>query len=163
MKRNIVLFTLLLGSALAQSASPISLNLVMSLVKNVTVAGKVTEQVVASPKSVFPGDVISQTVTVRNNTGKAIQNVPVKLPVPKSTMYLTPEKGMNVSGAEYSIDGGQTFAPAPLKKTVTVVENGKNVRREVEVKPSEYTAVRWIVGELAAGQSLKLGYRVQVK
>ena len=163
MKRNIVLFTLLLGSALAQSASPISLNLVMSLVKNVTVAGKVTEQVVPSPKSVFPGDVISQTVTVRNNTGKAIQNVPVKLPVPKSTMYLTPEKGMNVSGAEYSIDGGQTFAPAPLKKTVTVVENGKNVRREVEVKPSEYTAVRWIVGELAAGQSLKLGYRVQVK
>ncbi|PNY81645.1 hypothetical protein [Deinococcus koreensis] len=163
MKRNVMLFTLLLGSALAQSPSPISLNLVMSLVKNVTVGGKVTEQVVASPKSVFPGDVISQTVTVRNNTGKAIQNVPVKLPVPKSTSYLAAERGLNVVRAEYSIDGGQTFAAAPLKKTVTVVENGKSVRKEVEVKPNEYTAVRWVIGELAAGQSLKLGYRVQVK
>lgn len=163
MKRNVVLFTLLLGSALAQSAGPISLNLVMSLVKNVTVEGKVTEQIVPGPKSVFPGDVISQTVTVRNTSGKSIQNVPVKLPVPRSTIYLSPEKGMNVMSAEYSIDGGQTFAPAPLRKMVTVVENGKSVRKEVEVKPGEYTAVRWVIGELAAGQSLKLGYRVQVK
>ena len=62
----------------------------------------------------------------------------------------------------YSVDG-KTFGPAPLKKTVTVTENGRSVLKEVEVKPSEYTTVRWTVPELGVDQTLKLGYRIQVK
>ena len=163
MKRRILALALLSSGALAQGAEPLTLNLVMSLVRSVTLNGKVTEQTVANPRSVFPGDVISQVITVKNNTGRAIQNVPVKLPVPTTTTYLTAEQGLNVARTEYSIDGGKTFAAAPLMKTVTVTENGKSVTRQVEVKPSEYTAVRWVLSELPAGQSIKLGYRVQVK
>ena len=44
-----------------------------------------------------------------------------------------------------------------------MTENGKSVQKEVEVKPSEYTAVRWIVSEVSPGATLKLGYRIQVK
>lgn len=163
MKRRMLALTLLSSGAFAQGAEPLSLNLMMSLIKSVTLDGKVTEQTVANPRSVFPGDVISQVITVKNNTGRAIQNVPVKLPVPRSTVYLAAEQGLNAARVEYSIDGGKTFATAPLMKSVTVTENGKAVTRMVEVKPSEYNAVRWIVNELPAGQSLKLGYRVQVK
>ncbi|GHF40681.1 hypothetical protein HNQ07_001573 [Deinococcus metalli] len=163
MTRRILVLALLSGGALAQGAEPLTLNLVMSLVRNVTVDGKVTEQTVENPGSVFPGDVLRQVVTVRNNTGRAIQNVPVRLPVPRSTTYLAAEQGVNVARTEYSVDGGKTFAPAPLMKTVTVTENGKSVRRQVEVKPSEYTAVRWVLSALPAGHSVKLGYRVQVR
>ncbi|NTY01237.1 hypothetical protein [Deinococcus sp. JMULE3] len=162
MKLKFALMITLAGAAAAQTASPVSLNLVMSLVKTVKVDGKATEQFAPSPKTVLPGDVIRQVVTVRNGSGKALKNVPVTLPVPKNTRYLAPEKGLDDVRAEYSIDG-KTFAPAPLMKKVTVTENGRSVVKEVEVKPSEYTTVRWTVSELGADQTLKLGYRIQVK
>ena len=151
------------GVAAAQTASPVSLSLVMSLVSSVKVNGKDTEQLTPNPRNVLPGAVISQVVTVRNTGGKPVRQVPVTLPVPKNTRYLTAEKGTDGLRAEYSIDGGKTFAPAPLKRKVTVTENGRAITREVEVKPSEYTSVRWVIPELGANDTLKLGYRVQVK
>ena len=159
----ILLTALLVGTALAQGAAPLNLDLSMSLVRSVKVDGKVTEQLSPSPKNVQPGDLISQVVNVRNTGGKVLKNVPVTLPVPKNTVYMAPEKDMSVARTEYSIDGGKTFAAAPLKKKVTVTENGKTVTREVEVKPNEYTAVRWTISEISANQTLKLGYRVQVR
>lgn len=159
----ILLTALLFGTVLAQGAAPLNLDLSMSLVRSVKVDGKVTEQFSPSPKNVQPGDLISQVVNVRNTGGKVLKNVPVTLPVPKNTVYMAPEKDMSVARTEYSIDGGKTFAAAPLKKKVTVTENGKTVTREVEVKPNEYTAVRWTISEISANQTLKLGYRVQVR
>lgn len=165
MKRSTpLILALVVGGTLAQTqaATPLTLNLVMSLVKNVTVNGKVTEQLTPAPKSVLPGDVLSQVVTV-TNTGKIVQRGSVvRLPVPASTVYLAPEKGMAAARTEYSIDGGKTFSANPKRK-VTVTENGKSVTREVPAKPNEYQSVRWTVPELAPGQSLKLGYRIQVK
>lgn len=158
-----LLTALLVGTALAQGAAPLSLNLNMSLVRSIKVDGKVTEQFSPSPSNVQPGDLISQVVNVRNTGSRSIKNVPVTLPVPKNTVYVAPEKDMSVARTEYSIDGGKTFAAAPLKKKVTVTENGKAVTREVEVKPNEYNAVRWTITEISANQTLKLGYRIQVR
>ena len=42
-------------------------------------------------------------------------------------------------------------------KTIAVTENGQLVQKRVEVKPSEYTNVRWVLPTLAAGEALKLG------
>ena len=135
----------------------------MLLVKTVQVDGKATEQLLPNSGSVNPGDVISQVVSIQNTSPKSMRDVPVQLPVPKNTMYLAPEKGLDSARTLYSIDGGKTFAAAPLKKTITVTENGKSVQKEVEVEPREYNAVRWIVAELAPGKTLKLGYRIQVQ
>lgn len=151
------------AQAAAQVGEALSLKLSMLLVKTVKVDGKATEQLLPNSGSVNPGDVISQVVSVRNTSGKAMRDLPVQLPVPRNTVYLAPEKGLDSTKTQYSIDGGKTFAAAPLKKTITVTENGKSVQREVEVKPSEYNAVRWIVAELAPGKSLELGYRIQVR
>ncbi|CAM4397828.1 hypothetical protein [Deinococcus marmoris] len=168
MKRHMptLLITLLLCGAVgaaAQGGEAISLKLSMLLVKTVKVAGKPTEQLLPNPGSVNPGDVISQVVSVQNVTAKVVRDLPVQLPVPRNTVYLAPEKSLNSARTLYSIDGGKTFAAAPLKKTITVTENGKSVQKEVEVLPSEYNAVRWIVAELSPGAQLKLGYRVQVR
>ncbi len=153
---------LLLGLALAQNASPLKLDLTLNLVNTVTESGKPVEKLTPATQN-FPGDVLSQVVTVTNTGSKALSNVRIPLNVPRNTVYLAPEKGMADLQAQYSIDGGKTFAPAPLKKTVTVTENGKTTTRQVDVKPSEYQAVRWTVPNLAPGQTLKLGYRIQVK
>lgn len=166
-----LLATLLLcgaAHAAAQAGEALSLKLDMLLVRTVKVDGKPTEQLLPNSGSVNPGDVLSQVVSVQNTSGKTLRDLPVQLPVPKSTVYLAPEKGLDSASLKsartlYSIDGGKTYAAAPLKKTITVTENGKSVQKEVEVEPSEYNAVRWIVPELAPGATLKLGYRIQVR
>lgn len=157
-----LLTALATGTVLAQTASPIALKLTMYAVRTVQVDGKTTEQLTANPGNVLPGDVVSQVVTVSNSGERAVTNLPVTLPVPKNTVYMAPEAGMGAARVEYSTDG-KTFAAAPLTKTVTVTENGRSVTKVVEVKPSEYVSVRWTVPTLAARQSTKLGYRIQVK
>lgn len=154
---------LLTGFALAGQANPLSLSLQQSLVRQSTVGGKVTEQFVANPKGVQPGAVVSQVVTALNTGDKTLKSVNVSLPIPKGTHYLGPERTLNTYPTQYSIDGGKTFASAPLKRKVTLNENGKSVTKEVEVKPSEYTAVRWTIPEVAVGASQRVGFRVQVR
>lgn len=153
---------LLLGLALAQNASPLKLDLTLNLVKTVTENGKPVEKLTPAKQN-LPGDTLSQIITATNTGKTPLTNVRIPLNVPKNTVYLAPEKGMADVQAQYSIDGGKTYAPAPLKKTITVTENGKTVTKEVEVNPSEYQAVRWTVPRLAPGQSLKVGYRIRVK
>lgn len=164
MIRPAFLLLALTGASLAQGASPLTVNLTQSLIRTVTANGKSTEQRVPSPASVRPGDVLAQTLTARNTGTVALRDVRVQLPVPPNTVYLAPDGAPEVGArAEYSIDGGKTFAPAPLRKKVTVTENGKAVTREVEVRPSEYQAVRWTLGTLGAGAQQNLGFRIQVK
>ena len=156
------LLALLVGTALAQSASPLKLTLSQALVQTTTQDGKTIEKLAPDPKSVLPGAVLEQAVTATNTLGKIMANVTVNLPVPAGTVYLSSLKADSTIKMLFSIDQGKTFAAAPLKKTVTVTENGKAVQKEVEVLPAEYTNVRWVLGELAAGDSLKLGFRVKV-
>lgn len=158
------LLAALLGIAAAQGSSPLNIDLSQLLIRVIRVDGKATEQRVPDVVKVRPGDVLAQVVTARNTSGRTLQHVAVKLPVPPSTLYLTPDGPVpNNVRTEYSIDGGKTFAPAPLMKRVPVTENGQTVLREVEVQPQEYQAVRWTIAALPAGTAQQLGFRVQVK
>lgn len=165
MKRPLtVLFTLLASGALAQAPSPLTLSLTQTLIQSVTVNGKPTEKRTPDYTRVRPGDLLAQTVVARNTGTRTLKNVAVRLPVPGGMVYVAPDGAVPTGvRAEYSIDGGKTFAPAPLKKKVTVTENGRAVTREVEVKPGEYQAVRWTLSTLPAGTANTLGFRVQVK
>lgn len=164
MKSTPTLLLVLLGTALAQSASPLVLTLTQSLIQTVQVGGKAAEKRTPGHTKVRPGELLAQTVTARNVSARPLANVAVKLPVPAGMVYVAPDGAAHAGvRTEYSIDGGKTFAPAPLKKKVTVTENGKAVTREVEVKPNEYDAVRWTLAALPAGTEKTLGFRVQVK
>ena len=162
----------LLGTALAQTAAPAQtapkptppLKLVMSqaLVKAVTEDGKRVEKLLPAPASVVPGAVLVQTVTATNTLELGLGNVIVNLPVPPKTTFLTPMATAKGTTMLYSFDGGKNYGAAPLMKTIAVTENGKTVQRLTEVKPAEYTNVRWVLSTLKAGSSLKLGFRVKV-
>lgn len=155
--------SLLTGIAAAQASSPLTLTLAQALVQTVTLAGKSTERLTPDPKNVRPGDVLNQVVTARNTGTKALGGVVVRLPVPRGTTYLKPAPlNAAVVKTEFSADGGKTYASAPLKRRVSVTENGETVTREVVVKPSEYTNVRWTLAQLPKGESVQVGFRVQV-
>lgn len=164
MKNLATLFmtTLVIGTAAAQASKYLTVDLALNTVKTVMENGKPVERLTPA-RSSLPGDLLSQVVTVKNIHTQDLKNVRVPVNVPANTVYVTAEPALDAVRAEYSIDGGKTFAPAPLKRKVTVTENGKTVTREVEVKASEYQAVRYTIPALNAGQTLKFGFRVKVK
>ncbi len=140
--------------------SPVSLVLTQQLVTTVRGAdGKTTERLNPDASRVRPGDIIEYGLTAKNITRDPVTGVLPMLPVPAGATFVSAAGG---TGTEYSYDGGKTYGKAPLYKTVTVQENGKAVTKKVEVKPSEYTNVRWNVGTLRAGQQQKLSLRVRV-
>jgi hypothetical protein len=48
-------------------------------------------------------------------------------------------------------------------KTVTVTENGRQVQKQVEAKPSEYRGVRWQIPTLKAGETGRCAVRATVR
>ncbi|WP_424950612.1 hypothetical protein [Deinococcus sp.] len=145
-----------------QAASAVRVTLAQDQIKTATVDGKATETVTLAPKTVLPGDVLREEVTVANVAGKVVKSPVISVPVPKGTVY---SGNATPSGdrwnTQYSVDNGKSYAVTPMK-TVTVTENGKSVTKQVAAAPAEYTNVRWVIGQLGVDESLKLSFRVRV-
>ena len=180
MKKLLLVPALLLGLsaapvALAQTAAtasapaarqtqPIQAILEDFLVMSVRGAnGRTTEQLNPDASRAKRGDVIQYEVTVKNTLKTPATAVRPTLRVPAGTVFVASSGGTGNVVTEYSFDGGKTFGKAPLFKTVTVTENGKQVSRRVQVKPTEYTNVRWNLGSLGPGQTHKMTLRVRVR
>ena len=148
--------------AAAQTATAVKVTLAQDQIKASTVDGKTVESVIASPKTVLPGDVLREEVTVANVSGKVVKSPVISVPVPKGTVYAG---SATPSGerwnTQYSTDLGKSYAATPMK-TVTVTENGKSVTKQVAAPVTDYTNVRWVITQLAAEESLKLSFRVRV-
>ncbi|MFC4637892.1 hypothetical protein [Deinococcus hohokamensis] len=116
--------------------------------------GKVTERREQNPKSVRPGQLLEQVAIAQNTGTAAIRDVRITVPVPKNTTF----KSGDLSSAVVSIDGGKTYAPTPIKETVTV--DGKKVERVVS--SNRYTHVRFVIGTISAASAVTRSFRVSV-
>jgi hypothetical protein len=163
MKTLISLLALAGTMAAAQQTAPaVKVTLTQDQIKTATVDGKAVETVIASPKTVLPGDVLREEVTVVNVSGKVVRSPIISVPVPKGTVYAgSATPGNDRWNTLYSIDSGKSYAASPMK-TVTVTENGKSVSKQVAAAPTEYTNVRWLISQLGADETLKLSFRVRV-
>ena len=154
------------GLAAAQSApapaSPLKVTLDQDLIRNVSKDGKMVEERVNAPSSVLPGATLIEEVTLRNTSARALANVAISVPISKSTRYLGSVTASNERWTTQfaALCGGKTLAFAAAPLTCTELVGGKTVTREI--RPSEYTQVRWVIGSLAAGETLKLSFRVRV-
>ena len=163
MKKLITLLALA-GTMVAaqQTAAPtVKVTLTQDQIKTATVDGKAVDTVIASPKTVLPGDILREEVTVANVSGKPVKSPVISVPVPKGTVFAgSATPGNDRWNTLYSIDG-KNYAATPMK-TVTVTENGKSVTKQVAAATTEYTNVRWLIGQLGADETLKLSFRVRV-
>lgn len=150
-------------TALAQQASPLKLELSQSLVQTVKEGGKASEKLLPVPGGVRPGDLLQNDLLVTNTGKTELRDVRPQLQLDRGVLYLSQSGAPEGTLVEFSLDGGKTFGVAPLKRRVTVTENGKSVTREVEVSPSEYTTIRWTLPHLDPAQSLKLSVRLRVR
>ncbi|GHG29032.1 hypothetical protein CBQ26_04860 [Deinococcus indicus] len=152
-----------LAGAAATTPSPLTLTAATMVVTQETRDGKKVEVLTDANKTqVVPGSVLSLRQTFRNVSKGPLNSIALNMKVDPATTFQ--QASCTVAGVttQYSIDG-KTFAAAPLMKTVTVTENGKTVQKKVEVKPSEYTAVRWNIARLTAGQEGTCAIRATVK
>ena len=166
LKPILLLGTLSLGVAAAQGAANtaqyIKLTASTSLVTTSTEGGKTTEKLTdASNKGVLPGNVLELAQKAENVSKLNVNRIQLNMPVPASVAFQSQKCTAANASALFSVDG-KTYAN-PLKKTVTVTENGKTVTKEVTVEPSEYKFVRWTLPSIKAGETVNCAIRAKVK
>ena len=166
MKKAFAVMAMMLVWVLAQS-NPIALDLAAYKVTQSEVDGKQVEkfQLALGGK---PGEVLEYRLEAGNTSDKPLRQVVLVIPIPKETAYqnlsaLVFKQGETQVSPEFSFDGGAKYALPPLKKKVKVTENGKEVEKEVEVKPEEYTHARWVLPSMGAKEKALLKLRVAVR
>lgn len=170
----LVVLGLLSGVASAQGSQPLTVKLEAFQVKTVQEGGKTVEKLVPSTKT-LPGDVIVYQLNFTNNLTSPITGLVQPFAVPVKTSFISQECTLPGVRADFTIDEREVdkqglvtnldklkYAAAPLKKTVTVTENGKKVQKTVEVKPNEYTALRWSFPPVPAKQTVSCSMRIKV-
>jgi uncharacterized repeat protein (TIGR01451 family) len=138
------------GAAWAQSAS-ISAELDVEQVQSVD--GQTVLKPASSSK---PGDILEYRVSYTNHGASAVRGLIANLPIPASTTLV--DRSQLPPDALASTDG-TPFAPLPLTRRVRAADG---VDRDVPVPLGEYRALRWNLGTLAAGATLRVTARVRV-
>lgn len=143
--------TLALGqAALAQSPAVTSS---LSAQRVEMVEGKAVLKPAAQGK---PGEVIEYSGTYRNTSAAAVNKLQATVPVPPGTTFIA--GSAQPAQAQASTDGTR-FEAMPLMRTVRQA-NGSE--RKEAVPLSEYRALRWDVGTLAAGSTAVVSLRVRI-
>jgi uncharacterized repeat protein (TIGR01451 family) len=104
----------------------------------------------------FPGEVIQYDALYQNQTAKPLHAVAPTLPIPGGMVFVP--NSASPAPTEASLDG-KTFQKIPIVRKVTL-PNGE--QKEMEVSPTEYRALRWHAGELAAGANTTVTARTRL-
>ena len=123
--------------------------------KKVELGGDKKERLIEA-KSAKPGDVIEYQVTYTNQGKTAVRDLAATLPIPLDTEFS--RNTARPATARASLGDGK-FSAIPLKRKVKL-PSGKE--EEIEIPFSEYRALQWSLGELAAGKSVVVSARVRV-
>ena len=107
-------------------------------------------------KTAKPGDIIEYQVTYANKGKTAVRDLAATLPIPADTEFL--RNTSRPATARASVGDGK-FQAIPLKRKVKL-PSGKE--EEIDIPFSEYRALQWSLGELAAGKSVVVSARVRV-
>ena len=143
------------ASPTVQSASAKN-DLAISLTaKKVVVQSDGKEKLVAADRA-FPGEVIQYDALYVNQSAKPLTSVAPTLPIPNG-MAFVPESA-SPAPSEASLDG-KKFEPLPILRKVRMPSG---VEKEVEVPATEYRALRWKAGDLAAGEKTTITARTRL-
>jgi len=157
---------LLLALVFAQK-SDVRLDLKAYRVLSVQENGKTLEKLEAALDA-KPGQLIEYQLEAANTTDRVLRQLALIIPIPTSTAYqalsaMPLKLGDSLIAPEFSFDGGRTYGKPPLKRTLKTMENGKEVLKEIEVKPEEYTHARWVLPQLSAKETVMLKLRTVVR
>lgn len=148
-------FMFLLVSTTVWAAGPLAIELKSEKVTTIMVLGKPEERREAA-KAVKPSELIEYRANYKNTSAKEVRGVQAVLPIPSGmTVDLNSAQPVPVQA---SMDGRQ-FYPVPLTRQVRAADGQL---KTVNVPLSEYRALRWSLGALAAGASRDVVLRARV-
>ena len=106
---------------------------------------------------ITPGERVIYTITFKNVGAEAADNVVITNPIAESLIYVAGSATSDGASVEFSIDGGQTFAPA---SELRLVDNG--IERPATTR--DYTHVRWVMQtELAVGAEGQMSFAADLE
>jgi uncharacterized repeat protein (TIGR01451 family) len=101
-----------------------------------------------------PGQRVRYTIVAHNTGDRPAANLAPVVKIPSGERYVDGTAGSN---AEYSVDGGKTWAATPMVR-VTNPGGATTSRRAL---PSEFDAIRWTApAQLAPGARITFAYDV---
>lgn len=170
-----------LGTAAAQTPAPapaaasyLKITASTSLVTVAVVDGKTTEKLTPAATA-LPGQTLELRQNVVNVSTFKIGQIKLNQVVPAATLYQSNSCDVPGVKALFSADPLTTdpktgatnlaalqFSERPTK-SVTVKENGADVKRTVAATPADYTAVRWSLPDLMASKTVNCSVRVKVR
>lgn len=109
-------------------------------------------------EQVFEGDELRYTITFTNLADETVapNSIVVTNPIPESTEYIEGSAFGSGAEVEFSVDGGQSFAPS-AGLTMRDAEGERNAL------PGDYTTIRWHYGPpLQSGQQSHVFFRVRM-
>ena len=139
--KTLIGFTLMVAALTAHAiAQEAHLNVTTTVQKEeviVTETGE-SETTLVAAETVVPGDRVVYTITFRNVSDDAAENVVITNPIADALTYLDGSAYGPGSEIQFSVDGGQSFAH---REALTVDEDG-NVR---PAEPKDFTHIRWVM------------------
>ena len=148
----------LYASSVAYADAPVTGTMAAFVVET-----KEDKEKLVSAEDVEPNQVVEYQLTYTNQGKSDISGLKVVGPVPAGTVYLSDSASSEqVANLRVSIDGGVTFEPEPVTRTV-VKENGEVV--ESIIPPEKYTHIQWTPqGAIEGDGGVQFySYRVRVK
>jgi uncharacterized repeat protein (TIGR01451 family) len=142
-----------LTCAAAQEPTEVQTELVAEVRENVSVTpGREVYRFVPA-RMLEQGQVVYYTVRITNQTTVPLRNVAVVQPVPANTVYIADSAAGPGAAVSFSVDGGQSFAPADA--LVAEIEGTKQL-----AQPAQYTHIRWqLRNPLAPGATALARFR----
>lgn len=151
-----VLF-LFLGSVQAEQGQQFTLS--MSAQKEVVTlnpdGSKKIEYVAAD--SVIPGDILLYTISYKNSSADAVEDVVISNPLPEHMTYVTESAAGDNSKIQFSVDGGINYDDAA---NLTITQADGTIRPAVS---SDYTHIRWSFEQsIPASSNGSVSYRAKL-
>ncbi len=107
-----------------------------------------------------PGDVIRYRLTASNRGSEPARNTELLDPIPAGTEYVIGSARGDGMRLLFSIDGGRTFKPQPVRYEVRSAQ-GEVV--EVAAEPTMYTHVKWSdLAPISPGDAVEASFQVRV-
>lgn len=153
---NYLIFIFFSFFTLAATAAP-QLSVSSTVEKEITETDENGQQVTrrVEATSVAPGETIFYTIAYSNAGDEAATDVKLDNPIDEGAQYVDGSAWGDGSQILFSVDG-QTFkAPAEL----TYQADGA----ERTAAPENYSAIRWVIGEIAPGSDGEVGFAVKVR
>ncbi|MQR01209.1 hypothetical protein [Glaciimonas soli] len=147
-----------LNTAAAASSSASQSQIESQLSANRIEASANGEQLKSADKA-GPGDVVEYRARYVNKGNSGVNSLVAVLPIPVGATYLDgTAKSTNAGTPQASLDG-VSFAAMPLKRVIKAADG----KEKQELVPyAEYRALRWNLGQLAAGKEALVSLRVRI-